>query len=68
MGFYRVVSLTEMFQKLTRKICQTRLISIVSKPIIVVGVVVVIDVVFVKKKLGPSKTFWSKKEFKFKII
>ena len=36
----------------------TRLISIVSKPIIIV--VVVIDVVFVKKKLGPKKC-WLKK-------
>ena len=32
-----------------------RLISIVSKPIIIVVVVDVIDVVFVKKKLGPKK-------------
>ena len=38
----------------------TRLISIVSKPIIIVVVVVVIDFVFVKKKLGPKK-FWLKK-------
>ena len=37
---------------------QTRLISIVSKPIIIVVVIVVI--VFVKKKLGPKK-FWLKK-------
>ena len=37
---------------------KTRLISIVSKPILIV--VVVIDVVFVKKKLGPKK-FWLKK-------
>ena len=39
---------------------ETRLISIVSKPIIIVVVVVAIDVVFVKKKLGPKK-FWLKK-------
>ena len=32
----------------------TRLISIVSKPILIVVVVVVIDVVFIKKMLGPS--------------
>ena len=37
----------------------TRLISIVSKPILIV-VSVVIDVVFVKKMLGPKK-FWLKK-------
>ena len=36
------------------KIMKTRLISIVSKPILIV-VVVVIDVVFVKKMLGPKK-------------
>ena len=39
---------------------KTRLISIVSKPILIVVVVVVIDVVFVKKKLGPKK-FWLKR-------
>ena len=33
----------------------TRLISIVSKPMLIVVVVVVIDVVFVKKILGPKK-------------
>ena len=38
----------------------TRLILIVSKPIMIVVVLVVIDVVFVKKKLGPKK-FWLKK-------
>ena len=38
----------------------TRLISIVSKPMLIVVVVVVIDVVFVKKMLGPKK-LWSKK-------
>ena len=37
----------------------TRLISIVSKPMLIVVVVVVIDVVFVKKILGPKK-FWLK--------
>ena len=37
----------------------TRLISIMSKPILMVGVVV-IDVVFVKKKLGQKK-IWFKK-------
>ena len=37
----------------------TRLISIVSKPISIVVVVVVIDVVFVRKMLGPNKC-WSK--------
>ena len=37
----------------------TRLISIVSKPMLIVAVVVVIDVVFVKKILGPKK-FWLK--------
>ena len=37
----------------------TRFISIVSKPIKIVVVVVVIDVVFLKKKLGP-KSFWFK--------
>ena len=40
---------------------KTRLISIVSKPIIIVVVVVVIDVVFVKKMLGPNKC-WLKKD------
>ena len=39
---------------------KTRLISIVSKPILIVVGVVVIDVVFVKKMLGPKK-FWLKK-------
>ena len=34
---------------------QTRLISIVSKPILIVVVVVDIDVVFVKNMLGPKK-------------
>ena len=42
------------------EIKETRLISIVSKPIIIVVVLVVIDVVFVKKRLGPKK-FWLKK-------
>ena len=37
----------------------TRLISIVSKPMLIVAVVVVIDVVFVQKFLGPKK-FWLK--------
>ena len=32
----------------------TRLISILSKPMLIVVVVVVIDVVFVKKMLGPK--------------
>ena len=41
-----------------QEIHQTRLISIVSKPIMIV--VVVIDVVFDKKKLS-SKKFWLKK-------
>ena len=45
---------------------KTRLISIVSKPIIIVVVVVVIDVVFVKKKLGPKK-FWLKKSMSKKL-
>ena len=40
---------------------KTRLISIVSKPILIVVVVVVIDVVFVKKMLGSNKCW-------FKII
>ena len=39
---------------------ETRLISIVSKPILIVVVVVVIDVVFVKSKLRPKKC-WLKK-------
>ena len=38
----------------------TRLISIVSKPIIIVVVIVIIDVVFVKKKLGPKKILLKK--------
>ena len=38
---------------------ETRLISIVSKPMLIVVVVVVIDVVFLKKILGPKK-FWLK--------
>ena len=38
----------------------TRLISIVSKPILIVVVVVEIDVVFVKNILGPKK-IWLKK-------
>ena len=38
----------------------TRLISIVSKPILIVVVVVDIDVVFVKNLLGP-KEIWLKK-------
>ena len=38
----------------------TMLISIVSKPMLIVVVVVVIDVVFVKKNLG-QKEFWLKK-------
>ena len=38
----------------------TRLISIVSKPIIIVVVVVVINVVFVKKKLCPKKCWLNK--------
>ena len=38
----------------------TRLISIVSKPIIIVVVVVVIVVVFVKKKFGPKKSMSKK--------
>ena len=38
----------------------TRLISIVSKPILIVVVVVVIDVVFVKKILGPNKCWFKK--------
>ena len=51
---------------------QTRLISIVSKPMLIVVVVVVIDVVFVKKMLGPKK-FWLKnipvqKNFSKKIL
>ena len=37
----------------------TRLISVVSKPMFIVVVVVVIEVVFVKKILGPKK-FWLK--------
>ena len=44
----------------SKKVKSTRLISIVSKPFIFVVVIVVIDVVFVKKKLGPKK-FWFKK-------
>ena len=48
------------------KMCLTRLISIVSKPIIIVVVLVVIDVVFVKKKLGPKK-FWLKKSMSKKL-
>ena len=40
-------------------IVNTRLISIVSKPILIVVGIVVIDV-FVKKMLGPRK-FWLKK-------
>ena len=39
---------------------KTRLISIVSKPILIVVVVVDIDVVFVKNMLGP-KEIWLKK-------
>ena len=39
---------------------ETRLISIVSKPILVVVVVVVIDVAFVKKMLGPKKILFKK--------
>ena len=55
----------------------TRLISIVSKPIIIVVVVVVIDVVFVKKKLGPKisrskifdpKKFWVQKSLGTKML
>ena len=37
---------------------KTRLISIVSKPILIVVVVVVIDVVFVKKMLGSNKCWF----------
>ena len=36
-------------------VTKTRLISIVSKPILIVVVVVGIDVVFVKNMLGPKK-------------
>ena len=43
----------------------TRLISVVSKPMFIVVVVVAIEVVFVKKILGPkisvSKKLWVKK-------
>ena len=50
----------------------TRLISIVSKPILIVVVVVVIDVVFVKKMLGPNKCWFQKihvkKNFRQKIL
>ena len=45
----------------------TRLISIVSKPMLIVVVVVVIDVVFVKKILGPKK-FWLKKSMSKKTL
>ena len=43
-----------------RRLFTTRFISIVSKPIDIVVVVVVIDVIFVPQKLGP-KNVWSQK-------
>ena len=47
----------------------TRLISIVSKPILIVVVVVVIDVVFVKKNVWPKKfCFKVQKRFRQKKI
>ena len=45
----------------------TRLISIVSKPILIVVVVVDIDVVFVKNMLGP-KEIWLKKSMSKKTL
>ena len=39
---------------------KTRLISIVSEPILIVVVVVVTDVVFVKKMLGSNKCWFKK--------
>ena len=52
-----ILAIRSFIQKnLTNKISpKTRLISIVSKPIFIVVVVVVIDVVFIKKMLGPKK-------------
>ena len=45
-------------------IYQTRLISIVSKPILIVVVVVVIDVVFIKKNVRSKKRSMFKKNFR----
>ena len=46
---------------------QTRLISIVSKPIMVVFVIVVIDVVFVNKNKGPKKILVKKRSMSRKL-
>ena len=46
---------------------KTRLISIVSKPILIVVVVVGIDVVFVKKNVRSNK-IWVKKTLGKKIL
>ena len=56
MGFLRVLQIIKIVNRfIMKKIIETRLISIVSKPIIIVVVVVVI----VKKKVW-SKKFWLK--------
>ena len=43
-----------------QELSKTRLISIVSKPILIVVVVVDIDIVFLKNMAGPKK-IWLKK-------